>query len=59
MQTKTVEEEFKGNNVIKIIKVDEEGEQVGNYPVISFGLAKAKAIVDHIEDIKQFINNNE
>ena len=44
--------EFKGNKVI-VLKRDENDK----YP-FSFGIAKAKLIVQHIEDIKKFVEDN-
>ena len=44
--------EFKGNKVI-VLKRDENDK----YP-FSFGLAKAKLILQHIEDIKKFAEDN-
>jgi len=42
-------EEFKGNKIIKI-PTDENGQYF-----VSFGVKKAKAILDHIDDIKKFV----
>ena len=40
-------EEFKGNKIIKIYKVDEEGNELEKYgTVISFGLTKAKYVLE-------------
>ncbi|HAX61915.1 MAG TPA: hypothetical protein DCX95_05095 [Elusimicrobia bacterium] len=44
--------EFKGNKVI-VLKRDENDK----YP-FSFGVAKAKLILQHIEDIKKFVADN-
>lgn len=44
--------EFKGNKVI-VLKRDENDK----YP-FSFGVAKAKLILQHIEDIKKFVEDN-
>ena len=49
-------EEFKGNKIFKIFKVDEEGKELEKYgTVVSFGLTKAKYIIEHIDDIKKFV----
>ena len=45
--------EYKGNKTI-VFKKDSEDK----YP-FSFGLAKAKVIVEHIEDIKKFVEEND
>ncbi len=50
-------EEFKGNKIFKIFKVDEEGNELEKYgTVISFGLTKAKYILEHIEDIQKYVD---
>jgi len=45
--------EYKGNKTI-VFKKDLDDK----YP-FSFGLAKAKIIVEHIEDIKKFVEEND
>jgi len=52
-------DEFKGNKILKIYKIDEEGNELEKYgTIVSFGLTKAKYILEHIEDIKKFVDNN-
>lgn len=46
------ESEFKGNPLLVLSKGPED-----RYP-FSFGLTKAKLILDHIEDIKKFVANH-
>lgn len=49
-------EEFKGNKILKIYKVDEEGNELEKYgTVVSFGLTKAKYILENIDHIKKFV----
>lgn len=43
------ESEFKGNPMM-VIKIDEEDK----YP-FQFGVKKAKLVLEHIEDIKKFV----
>ena len=50
-------DEFKGNSVFQIWEI-RNGER-SNFPVISFGYEKAKAIVENLEEVKQFIEDNE
>ena len=45
--------EFKGRPVLVLKRSEDE-----KFP-FSFGLAKAKMILDHIEDIKKFVEDNE
>ena len=47
---------FNKKPILEIWKVDGEGEKVGSYPIISFGLAKANAIVEHMDSILAWIN---
>lgn len=44
--------EYKGNLVITLKRSEED-----RYP-FSFGLSKAKLIIDHYEDIKKFFEEN-
>ena len=43
----------KGSPLITIHDLDDDGKRK-QYPVISFGKKKARAIIKHIEDIKRF-----
>jgi hypothetical protein len=45
--------EYKGRPVLVLKRSEDE-----KFP-FSFGLAKAKMILDHIEDIKKFVEENE
>jgi hypothetical protein len=47
--------EYKGSPIINIL---EEDELLGHKKVISFGKKKAKAILDHIDEIEEFVNND-
>ena len=52
-------DEYKGNKILKIYKVDEEGNELEKYgTIVSFGLTKAKYILEHIEDIKKFVEEH-
>lgn len=44
--------EYKGSKVITFKK-----DETDKFP-FSFGMAKAQIIVDHIEDIKKFVEDN-
>ena len=58
MKTEIELGEFKGNPVITIHELDQSGNRKP-YPLISVGIKKAKAIVHHLEDIEDFIDNND
>jgi len=47
------ESEFKGNPTIKLSRSEDE-----KYP-FSFGLTKAKMIIECIDDIKKFVEKND
>jgi len=50
-------EEYKGNKIFKIYKVDEQGKELEKYgTVVSFGLTKAKYILEHFDEIKKFVD---
>lgn len=51
--TKILEGKFK--DTIAIWKTDEDGNTVGEYPILSMGKKKLKAILDNIEEIKEFV----
>ena len=48
---------FKGkhDNTKAIWEVDEEGKQVGSYPIVSIGKKKIKAILDNAEELKKYV----
>ena len=49
-------EEYKGNKILKIYKIGDEGNELEKYgTIVSFGLTKAKYILEHIDDIKKFV----
>jgi len=48
--------EYKGHKTISLL---EEGAQVSDkYPPFSFGIKKAKLILENIQDIKKFVEEN-
>lgn len=51
-------DEFKGNKIFKIYKVDDDGNEIEKYgTIVSFGATKARYILEHIEDIKKFVES--
>lgn len=55
MQTKVFDGKYDGTKAIW--KIDEDGEKVGEYPIISIGKKKLKAIMDHAEELKEFVES--
>ncbi len=49
-------DEFKGSRIFGIWEVDEDNNNLGDRPLVSFGKGKAKAIVKHIEELQEFID---
>lgn len=53
MNTKVFADTYKGHPVIAIWQVDDSGNKVGTYPIVSFGKSKAQAILSNIGDIEK------
>jgi hypothetical protein len=58
--TKVFIEEFKGSPVFVIKELDENGipKETKYGPFLSFGIKKANAIVEHLEELKKFVEDN-
>ena len=52
--TKAVEDEYNGNKFLAIKNVDDNGK-VSEKNIIGFGIKKAEAILDHIEEVKAWV----
>ncbi len=48
--------EFKGHKIIALYKNDEEASD--KFPPFSFGVNKAKLILENLDDIKKFVEEN-
>jgi len=57
MNTKLFVDEFKGFKVLAVWEVDDNGLKKGDYPIISLGRKKLRAVVDHVEEIKEELRN--
>lgn len=57
-KTKAVRGQYNGRPTISIWEVDPAGNPTGKAPIVSFGVTKGKAIVEHQEEIKQFLADN-
>lgn len=61
MKTQVVENTYKDKKMFCVHDVEkfENGKPKENaYPVVSFGIKKAKVILNHIEELKQFVKDN-
>lgn len=54
MNTKVFFDKYGKSDTIAIWNVDEDGNKVGEYPIISFGKKKAKAIAEHLGEVLGF-----
>lgn len=50
-------DKYKGKATFSIWNVDDDGDKVGDYPVIAFGLTKAKALIEHLEALEEYVDN--
>jgi hypothetical protein len=55
MKTIVIADKYKGFDVVGIWAADDDGNKLGKAPIISMGANKAKIVIEHIEDIKRFI----
>jgi len=58
MKTKVFLETFKGNRMFAVWEVDDQGNKVGDYPLFSLGGRKAVALMNHLEDFKDFADTS-
>lgn len=58
MKTRVFFDEFKGNKLFAVWEVDDQGNKVGDYPLVSFGGKKAIALMNHVEELKDFANTS-
>lgn len=54
-KTKVFYEQFNKHNLFVVYEVDEEGKKVSDKNIISFGIAKAVAIDNHIDELQAFV----
>lgn len=60
--TRVVPNKFKSREMFSVFKEEDlEGDQPreGAYPVVSMGLRKAQAVLDHIEELKKYVEDNQ
>lgn len=60
MKTKVFEDEFKDQPMFAVFKVDEDGKKgEKDKPVVSMGIKKAKFILKHFKELKDYVEENE
>ena len=57
-KTATAIDEYKGKPILQIWEVDEKNQNISNFPMMSFGLAKVQVLLKHAEDLKEFAHDN-
>jgi len=57
-ETKVLPNEYKGHKLFAIFEVDEADEPIKQYPLISFGKKKAQAILKHLDELRDFVQEN-
>ncbi len=50
-------EDYKGKPTFGIWNVDADGDKVGDYPLIAFGLKKAEALIDHRDELEEYVQD--
>ena len=55
METKLFDGKHEGTK--SIWKVDDDGEKVGEYPIVSMGKKKFKVILEHADELKEFVED--
>lgn len=56
--TKCERSSFQGRPTLSIWEVDPAGNKMGKAPIVSFGVTKAKEIVEHKDEIVKFLADN-
>lgn len=54
-KTKVFIEKFKGSPVIGVWEVDDLGNKASEYPMVSMGIKKVEHMVNHLEELAQFV----
>lgn len=57
--TKVFIEEFKGSKIFSVFQVDEQGNKAEDRPVVGIGMRKAKALVKHLNELKNWVDGVE
>ncbi len=55
-KTKVFFGDYRGTATFEVWPVDENGEKVGEYFLVSFGAKKAKAIIEHVDELTEWVD---
>lgn len=56
MKTRVFFDTFKNHKLFAIWEIDEDGNKIGQYPILSMGYKKAQALLSYIEDLKTYVD---
>jgi hypothetical protein len=56
MSTEVFIDEYRGYPVFAIWNIDQYGNKTGGKPVVSFGLTKALAILNHLDQVQKWVD---
>ena len=57
-KTQVFFDQFKGEPIFAVWKVDDSGEKVGKYPIVSFGKGKGLEILKHFEELSKWCDGS-
>lgn len=58
-KTKVVSHKFRGKEMFTIFKEDKDGViDTDERPFLSMGISKAKALIDHLDELKEYVERN-
>lgn len=57
--TKVFIDEFKGYPIFAVWEIDDNENKKGSKPIISFGLKKAKSIINHLGELKEWVSEED
>ena len=58
MRSKVFIDDFKGHKLFAVWEVDDNGEKVGNFPIVSVGSKKAATILQHLQELQEYVDHS-
>jgi hypothetical protein len=58
MKTKVFYDTFKNHRLFAVWEVDDSGNKIGDYPLVSLGYKKAKVLLEHDVQLKEFVDKS-
>lgn len=50
-------EDYKGKQTFGIWNVDADGDKIGDFPLIAFGIKKAEALLRHADELEEYVTD--